>query len=148
MIESPDEIIRDRLNVHFAKAGEDLRASISLTIAVFIFQIPHVRSRCDKDAPAIDSDAGGPGKLTSKDLAFLEDAVVVCVFEKSYFTQGQVTGSFHIWLVGGFVGVRVVVHFHNIEPSIFVESSGYGIGHQRFRSDQLHRKPVLQRKGR
>ena len=148
MIESPDQIVGDRLNVKFAKAGEDLRSSIGLTVAVFVFQIPHVRSGCDKDATSINSDAGGPRKVTSKDLAFVEDAVVVCVFKKSHFTDRQVTGSFHVWLVSGFVGVRVVVHFDNIESSIFIECSRNGIGHQRFRSDQLHGEPVLQRKGR
>ena len=143
MVKPPNQVIGDSLNVELTKTGENLCANVGLPVAIFILQIPDIRSCRDKDSAAINGDARGPRKIASKDLALIEDTVVVGIFEQSNLADGQVTGAFDVGLVSRFVGVRVIVHFDDVEPSVFIECSRHRISHQRFGGDQLHREAVF-----
>ena len=60
MIESPEQVIGDSLDIEFAEASEDAFAFFGDSITISILQPPQVGGGCDEDTVLPDGDACGP----------------------------------------------------------------------------------------
>ena len=147
VVEGPEQVIGDGLDVEFTEATEDAPACFGDAIVIGVLEPPEVGSGCDKDAVFPDYDTGGPGKIAGEDGAAVEDAVVIVIDEQADFPDGQIGCAFDVWLIGRFIGVGVVVHFDDEQAAIFIEGGGDGVGGQWFRGNELQCELLLEPEG-
>ena len=142
VVEAPDGVVHDGLDVEFFEAGEDLLPHIGDAVVIRVFEIPDVGSGGDKDAAFPAGGAGGPGEAVGEDGGFVEGAVAIGVGEEAHLAEGQVGGVFLRRLVGGFVGVGVVVHLAHVGAAVGIVGEGDGVGDEWFGGDELHLEAI------
>ena len=137
VVEGPEQVIGDGLDVEFAEAGEDGLAYFGDAIVIGVLEPPEVGCGGDEDTVFPDDDACGPGEIAGEDGTAIEGAIIVVIEEQSNFSDGQIGGAFAVGLIGGLVGVGVVVHFDDEQAAIFIEGSGDGVCDEGFGGDEL-----------
>ena len=147
VVEGPEQVIGDGLDVEFAEAGEDGLAYFGDAIVIGVLEPPEVGCGGDEDTVFPDDDACGPGEIAGEDGTAIEGAIIVVIEEQSNFSDGQIGGAFAVGLIGGLVGVGVVVHFDDEQAAIFIEGSGDGVCDEGFGGDELEGEVLLQPEG-
>ena len=120
VVESPTKAIQKSLHILPSESCEDFCLDVGLSVAIRVFAIPNIRSRCNKNSTVITDNTGRPREMVSKERALFVCTVVVCILEHSYISQKL------------FVLLGVIAHFDNEHTPVFVKGHSNWVSHERF----------------
>jgi hypothetical protein len=116
---------------------------VGAAVAVGVLEVVQVGRREHEQAAAITANGRRPAQLVGEDHAAIGLAVAVGVFEQPDDSRVPLAAARRIEL-GRFPRKRVVAHFGDIHPAVFVEAGVDRTGNLRLRGEQLEAKSVLQ----
>ena len=145
IVETPFEVVDDRLDVIAAKAAQHNLVHVGPTVAVGVLEIVQVRRRQHKQSAAIATDRRRPRQLVGEDHAAIGLAVAVGIFQQP--DDARVFLPAARWIeLGRLPGKGVIAHLGHIQAAVLVEAGVDRAGDLRLRGEQLEAKSMLELK--